>query len=54
MSLVCRDGTACSAAFLRLCTEGFDPEAAGAAKNRERLMGALYVVWDEATLPTFL
>lgn len=30
---------------------GFDPEAAGAAKNPARLMGALYVVWDEATLP---
>lgn len=30
---------------------GFDPGAAGVAAQPERLNGALYVVWDEATLP---
>jgi hypothetical protein len=30
---------------------GFDPGSADAAARPERLMGALHVVWDEATQP---
>ena len=35
----------------QLLAAGFNPEAAGAARHPEKLMGALYVVWDEACLP---